>query len=147
MKNKCSGIEIEYIPYETSTVDVQGKKHYRRDAAKLIITTNEHKEPLDIREYVPSCVGEKEFNKMVAEKFKIDVEKGKLSIYSQEGFYIMNEKENPNKNRELTEEANTNMIDGIINNLPPAPVPSPEKKPLDRVKPPTEKKRSRGLER
>jgi len=59
----------------------------------------------------------------------------------------MSEKENPNKNRELSEEANANMIDGIINNLPSAPVPDPEDRPLDRVKPPTEKKRSRELER
>jgi len=59
----------------------------------------------------------------------------------------MNDKENPNKNAELSEEANANCIDGIINNLPPAPVPDPEQKPLDRVKPPTEKKRSRELER
>ena len=61
----------------------------------------------------------------------------------------MNEKENPNKNAELSEEANANMIDGVINNLPlpPVPVPDPQDKPLDRVKPPTEKKRSRELER
>jgi hypothetical protein len=59
----------------------------------------------------------------------------------------MSDKDNPNKNRELAEEANSNMIDGIINNLPPPRVPDPDKKPLDRVKPPTEKKRSRELER
>ena len=59
----------------------------------------------------------------------------------------MNEKENPNKNAELTMEQNANNIDGIINNLPPAPVPDPEDKPLDRVKPPTEKKRNRERER
>jgi len=59
----------------------------------------------------------------------------------------MNDRDNPNKNRELAEEANANMIDGIINNLPPPPVPAKEDKPLDRVKPPTEKKRSRELER
>lgn len=63
----------------------------------------------------------------------------------------MSEKENPNKNAELSVEENANMIDGIINNSPPvhipAPVPDPEGKPLDRVKPPTEKKRSRELER
>jgi len=59
----------------------------------------------------------------------------------------MNEKENPNKNAELSMEQNANNIDGIINNLPPAPVPDPEDKPLDRVKPPTEKKRSRERER
>jgi len=59
----------------------------------------------------------------------------------------MNEKENPNKNAELSMEQNANNIDGIINNLPPAPVPDPEDKPLDRVKPPTEKKRSKERER
>jgi hypothetical protein len=59
----------------------------------------------------------------------------------------MSATDNPNRNRELTEEANTNLIDGIINNLPPAPVPAKEDRPLDRVKPPTEKKRSRELER
>ena len=61
----------------------------------------------------------------------------------------MSEKDNPNRNAELSEEANSNMIDGIINNLPlpPVPVPEPQNKPLDRVKPPTEKKRSRELER
>ena len=61
----------------------------------------------------------------------------------------MSEKENPNKNAELSEEANANCIDGIINNLPlpPVPVPDPQDKPLDRVKLPTEKKRSRELER
>ena len=59
----------------------------------------------------------------------------------------MNEKENPNKNAELSMEQNANNIDGIINNLPPAPVPDPEDKPLDRVKPPTEKKRNRERER
>ena len=59
----------------------------------------------------------------------------------------MNEKENPSKNAKLSMEQNANNIDGIINNLPPAPVPDPEDKPLDRVKPPTEKKRSRERER
>ena len=59
----------------------------------------------------------------------------------------MSEKENPNKNAELSEEANANCIDGIINNLPLPPVPDPQDKPLDRVKPPTEKKRCREHER
>jgi len=63
----------------------------------------------------------------------------------------MSDKENPNKNRELDEEANANMIDGIVNNLPPVqtppPVPDPKDKPRDRVKPPTEKKRCREHER
>ena len=58
----------------------------------------------------------------------------------------MDEKENYNKNAELDTEQNYNMIDGIINNTPP-PVPVTEDKPLDRVKPPTEKKRSRERER
>ena len=59
----------------------------------------------------------------------------------------MNDKDNPNKNRELSTEENANMIDGIINNTPPPPIPAPEEKPLDKVKPPTEKKRSRERER
>jgi len=57
----------------------------------------------------------------------------------------MNDKDNPNKNAELDTEQNYNMIDGIINNV--APIPAPEDRPLDRVKPPTEKKRSRERER
>ena len=58
----------------------------------------------------------------------------------------MDDRENYNKNAELDTEQNYNMIDGIINNAP-LPVPAPESKPLDRVKPPTEKKRSRERER
>ena len=58
---------------------------------------------------------------------------------------IMSEKDNPNVNRELSTEENANMIDGIINNLPPVPVP--QDKPLDRVIPPPGKNRSRGRER
>ena len=58
----------------------------------------------------------------------------------------MDEKDNPNKNAEMDTEQNYNMIDGIINNAPP-PVPATEDRPLDRVKPPTEKKRSRERER
>ena len=58
----------------------------------------------------------------------------------------MNDKENHNKNAELDTEQNYNMIDGIINNLPP-PVPAIEERPLDRVKPPTKKKRNRERER
>ena len=57
----------------------------------------------------------------------------------------MSDKENTNINAELSMEQNANMIDGIINNLPP--VPDPEDRPLDRVKPPTEKKRSRERDR
>ena len=59
----------------------------------------------------------------------------------------MNDKENYNKNAELDTEQNYNMIDGILNNAPIVPVPEPEDKRLDRVKLPTEKKRSRELER
>ena len=55
--------------------------------------------------------------------------------------------ENPNRNAELSEEANTNMLDGVMNNLPLPSVPEPQAKPLDRVMLPTEKKRSRELER
>ena len=58
----------------------------------------------------------------------------------------MNDKENYLKNAELSTEQNANMIDGIINNNPPALVPI-EDKPLDRVKPPPEKKRGREHER
>ena len=35
----------------------------------------------------------------------------------------MSKRDNPNRNAELSEEANSNMIDGIINNFPPPPVP------------------------
>ena len=59
----------------------------------------------------------------------------------------MDEKNNYLQTAELSIEQNTNMIDGILNNMPPAPIPAPEDKPLDRVKPPTEKKRSRERER
>ena len=59
----------------------------------------------------------------------------------------MHENDNYLKNAELSTEQNCNMIDGILNNMPPAPISAPEAKPLDRVKPPTEKKRSRERER
>ena len=51
----------------------------------------------------------------------------------------MNEKDNHLLTVELSEEQNGNMLDGILNNLPPSPLPKgPEKKELDRVKePPT----------
>ena len=49
------------------------------------------------------------------------------------------------KNAELEMEQNANMIDGIINNA--ALIPETEEIPLDRVKLPTEKKRSRERER
>lgn len=60
------------------------------------------------------------------------------------------EKDNYLKSMELSTEQNCNMIDGIPNNaaLPvPPSVPVPEVKPLDRVKEPPVKKRSRELER
>jgi len=59
----------------------------------------------------------------------------------------MTKKDNYLKTVELSTEQNCNMIDGTLNNMPPAPIPAPEDKPLDRVKPPTEKKRSRERER
>ncbi len=60
----------------------------------------------------------------------------------------MNKQNNDLKNAELATEQNTNMIDGIMNNAPLAPpVPMPEIKPLDRVKEPTRRKRSRERER
>ena len=47
----------------------------------------------------------------------------------------MNERDNPLLTAELTEEQNGNMLDGILNNLPPSPLPQrPEEKALDRVK-------------
>ena len=59
----------------------------------------------------------------------------------------MDDKDNYTKNAELDTEQNYNMIDGVLNNAPLPPVPAPEDRPLDRVKPPTEKKRSRERER
>ena len=47
----------------------------------------------------------------------------------------MQEKYNPLKTAELSAEQNYNMIDGVMNNMLPAPV-LPEKKPLDKVKEP-----------
>lgn len=56
----------------------------------------------------------------------------------------MTEKENHWKNAELSTEQNANMIDGVLNNIQ---LPrSEEKKPLDRVKEPSKKKRSRERE-
>ncbi len=55
----------------------------------------------------------------------------------------MEQERNPNKNAELSMEQNYNQIDGIINNLP---APSPEKKPLDRVREHPPKRRSRERE-
>ena len=62
----------------------------------------------------------------------------------------MSKKDSYLKNAELSTEQNYNMIDGISNNaaLPVPPcVPVPEVKPLDKVKEPPVKKRSRELER
>ena len=52
----------------------------------------------------------------------------------------MEQERNPNKNAELSMEQNGNMIDGIINNLPPA------EKPLDKVREHPPKRRSRERE-
>lgn len=59
----------------------------------------------------------------------------------------MHEKDNYLKNAELSTEQNCNMIDGIPNNtpLPPSP-PEPDRKPLDKVKEPPSRKRSRERE-
>ena len=57
----------------------------------------------------------------------------------------MNQLNDHLKNAELSTEQNYNMIDGIMNNAPVAP--APPKKPIDRVKEPTEKRRSLELER
>lgn len=51
---------------------------------------------------------------------------------------------NPLESAELTAEQNTNMIDGVINNLPA--LPPEEKKELDKVKEPPCKHRSRERE-
>ena len=56
----------------------------------------------------------------------------------------MKEKENYLKNTELATEQNYNLIDGVLNNV--ALPPEEEKKPLDRVKEPPSKKRSRERE-
>jgi len=61
----------------------------------------------------------------------------------------MNEKDNYLKNTELSTEQSCNMIDGMPNNtaLPVlSPMPVPEEKPLDKVKEPPAKKRSRERE-
>lgn len=59
----------------------------------------------------------------------------------------MNEKDNPLLTAELTEELNDNMLDGILNNLPPSPLPKgTEKKELDRVKEPPAHWRGRDRE-
>ena len=58
----------------------------------------------------------------------------------------MQEKDNPLKSAELSAEQNYNMIDGVLNNTPPAPVPPEPEKPLDKVKVPPHHKRSRERE-
>ena len=59
----------------------------------------------------------------------------------------MNEKDNHLLTVELSEEQNGNMLDGILNNLPPSLLPKgPEKKELDSVKEPPAHKRSRERE-
>lgn len=59
----------------------------------------------------------------------------------------MNEKENYLHTAELSMEQNGNMLDGILNNLPPSPLPKGlEKKELDRVKEPPHHRRSRERE-
>ena len=59
----------------------------------------------------------------------------------------MNEKDNPLLTVELTEEQNGNMLDGILNNLPPSPLPhKSEEKELAKVKEPPAPKRSRERE-
>ena len=54
------------------------------------------------------------------------------------------EKDNYLQNAELSNEQNYNMIDGCINNTPP--IPTPEVKPLDKVKEQPSRKRSRERE-
>jgi len=63
-------------------------------------------------------------------------------------YLSMNDKDNYLKTAELSTEQNTNMIDGILGNNAPfaPPVPVPEVKPLDKVKEPPRRKRSRERE-
>ena len=58
----------------------------------------------------------------------------------------MQEKENPLKSAELSAEQNYNVIDGVLNNTPPAPVPPELEKPLDKVREIPPKRRSRERE-
>lgn len=57
----------------------------------------------------------------------------------------MSEKYNPIESAELSTEQNANMIDGVFNNQPHALPPEPEK-PLDKVKEPPRRTRSRERE-
>lgn len=56
----------------------------------------------------------------------------------------MTEKYDPMRSAELSAEQNTNMLDGVLNNLP-AP-PEPPEKERDKVKEPPAKRRSRERE-
>lgn len=56
----------------------------------------------------------------------------------------MTEAYTPLQAAELSAEENANVIDGVLNNLPPCP--SPEEKPPDRVKEPPHPSRSRERE-
>lgn len=58
----------------------------------------------------------------------------------------MQEKDNYLKNAELTTEQNYNQIDGILNNALPVPQARRSEKPVDRVKEPPAKRRSRERE-
>ena len=55
----------------------------------------------------------------------------------------MDQKNNPNQHAERAMEQNFDCIDGLINNLP---LPAPEEKPVDRVKEPPRRHRSRERE-
>lgn len=55
----------------------------------------------------------------------------------------MPDKYNPMKSAEIAVEQNYNMIDGVLNNQPPA---LPPEKELDKVKEPPSKRRSRERE-
>ncbi|WP_419026766.1 DUF4316 domain-containing protein [Intestinimonas butyriciproducens] len=56
----------------------------------------------------------------------------------------MSQEHNYNQNAELSVEQNYNHIDGLINNLPV--LPPEQEKPLDKVKEPPRRKRSRERE-
>ena len=57
----------------------------------------------------------------------------------------MHEKDNYLKTAELSTKQNQNMIDGVPNNTPLPP--ELDKKPLDKVKEPKERRKGRELER
>ena len=56
-------------------------------------------------------------------------------------------KDNPNTNLESLDDLNKNMIASAMNNTLSSPITPPKNLALDRVKPPTEKKRNRECER